>query len=37
MLMMMEDDGLGAAIGHGVTRLSLWSIEANPNGDFEWT
>ena len=37
MLMTMEDGGLGAATGHGVARLSLWSMEANPNGDIGWT
>ncbi|OEL16531.1 hypothetical protein BAE44_0022449 [Dichanthelium oligosanthes] len=38
VLMTMEDGGLGVARADRATaRLSLWKMEASPNGDIGWT
>lgn len=34
LMVMEEDGGLGVDMD---ARLSLWSMEANPNGDMGWT
>jgi len=37
LMVMEEDGGLGFARVDMDARLSLWSMEANPNGDMGWT